>query len=142
MAFVVDNSVAMSWCFADERTASTMALLDRVMTERVMAPPIWPLEATNVLFVAERRRRITRTQRIEFLGFLRDLPIKIEVGRDIWGELSTWGPEPQLCDRYGLTAYDASYLALALKHRIPLATRDKALIAAAKDQNLPLLETL
>jgi len=142
MAFVVDNSVAIAWCFADERTASAMALLDRVMTERVMAPPIWPLEATNVLFVAERRRRITRAQRIEFLGFLHDLPIKIEVGRDIWGELSTWGPEPQLCERYGLTAYDASYLALALTHRIPLATRDKALIAAAKDQNLPLLETL
>ncbi|GAB0116415.1 type II toxin-antitoxin system VapC family toxin [Acidisoma sp. 7E03] len=142
MAFVIDNSVAIAWCFADERTASVMALLERVMTERVMAPPIWPLEATNVLFIAERRRRITRTQRIEFLVFLHDLPIQIEVGRDIWGELSTWGAEPQLCERYELTAYDASYLALALKHRIPLATRDKALITAAKAEGVTLLETL
>lgn len=119
-----------------------MALLKRVVMERVMAPPIWPLKATNVLFVAEKRRRITRTQRIEFLVFLHDLPIRIEMGRDIWEELSTRGAEPQLCERYGLTAYDASYLALALKHRIPLATRDKALIAVAQDQGLPLLETL
>jgi predicted nucleic acid-binding protein len=146
MVFVLDNSVALAWCFADEQTPAVMALLERTVKEGAVAPSLWPLEAVNALFVAQRKRRITREQRTWLTLRLAQLPIEIDHGpRD--GKLTTnvsslFHPVEILCERYDLTAYDAAYLALALRRKLPLATRDKALIAAAEDQGLLLLETL
>jgi predicted nucleic acid-binding protein len=39
----------------------------------------------------------------------------------------------KLASVHGLTAYDAQYLACALRHGIPLATQDKVLIKAARE---------
>jgi predicted nucleic acid-binding protein len=143
MAFVVDNSVAISWCFADERTPVVMALLDRTIREGAVAPQLRPLEALNALFVAERRQRITRAQRFEVADFLFDLPIEIDAEHASTSlNHPSWRAVEPLCERYSLTAYDASYLALAFRRQVPLATRDKALIAAAKAAAVPLLETL
>lgn len=44
-----------------------------------------------------------------------------------------------LAERHGLTAYDSTYLALALETKLPLATLDKRLIDAATLENVPLL---
>jgi hypothetical protein len=57
VSFVLDNSVALAWCFADEQTPAVMDLLDRVAETGAVAPLLWPLEALNGLIVAERRRR-------------------------------------------------------------------------------------
>ena len=70
MSFVLDNSVAMAWCFRDEQTPPVMALLDRVADTGATAPTLWPLEALNGLYVAERRHCITRIQREQMAGFL------------------------------------------------------------------------
>ena len=53
MSFVLDNSVALAWCFEDEQTPAVMALLDRVAETGAMAPLLWPLEAINGLLAAE-----------------------------------------------------------------------------------------
>jgi hypothetical protein len=53
MSFVLDNSVALAWCFEDEQTPAVMALLDRVTETGAIAPLLWPLEALNGLLVAE-----------------------------------------------------------------------------------------
>ena len=58
VSFVLDNSVALTWCFEDERTPATKALLERVGEAGATAPALWPLEALNGLLVAERRRRL------------------------------------------------------------------------------------
>ena len=58
MSFVVDNSVALAWCFEDEQTRGIMALLDRVADTGAVAPQLWPIEALNGLLTAERRGRI------------------------------------------------------------------------------------
>ncbi len=55
MTFVIDNSVALAWCFEDEQTAGIMALLDRVAEAGALAPQLWPIEALNGLLTAERR---------------------------------------------------------------------------------------
>ena len=55
MTFVVDNSVALAWCFEGEQTEDVMALLARVTQTGAMAPHLWPIEATNGLLMAERR---------------------------------------------------------------------------------------
>ena len=111
MSFVLDCSVTMAWCFEDERTAETDALLDKLVAEGAEAPSIWPLEVTNVLIGAARRNRISTAaanvaaQRIAALPVLIDL----EGGRRAWDGLL------QLALRYGLTSYDTCYLELALR---------------------------
>jgi len=45
-----------------------------------------------------------------------------------------------LASRHGLSSYDASYLQLALRRRLPLATLDAALLAAMRSTGVPLAE--
>lgn len=63
MSFVVDNSIALSWCFEDEQSEPIMALLDRVAESGAVAPQLWPIEALNGLLTAERRGRIDGMRR-------------------------------------------------------------------------------
>jgi predicted nucleic acid-binding protein len=44
-----------------------------------------------------------------------------------------------LAGRRGLTGYDAAYLALALAERLPLATLDRRLAAAAREEGVRVL---
>jgi predicted nucleic acid-binding protein len=127
MSFVLDNSVALSWCFEDEQTPSVMALLDRVVETGAMAPLLWPLEALNGLLVAERRRRLTAAKRAELAGLLRALPITLD---DDTAEKS-WEDTVRLAERFTLSVYDATYLELAQRRRLPLASKDRALRSAA-----------
>ena len=57
MSLVIDASIALTWCFSDERTPATIAVLDRVVDQAAVAPSIWPLEVLNALAVAQRRGR-------------------------------------------------------------------------------------
>lgn len=133
MSFVLDASIAMSWCFADEADDSTDALLDRVGEEGAIVPALWTLEVSNVLALAERRGRISEAQTVRFATLLRALPIEIAA------------TNPEIDDligavrRNGLTAYDASYLLLAERSGLPLATRDKSLRRAAASAGVAVL---
>jgi predicted nucleic acid-binding protein len=137
VTFIVDNSVALAWCFEDEQTAEIMALLDRTSETGAMAPQLWPIEALNGLLSAERRGRIDGGTRRRLAGFLRDLPIGID--DETAGQ--TWGATAQLAELHRLTSYDAAYLELAVRLALPLATSDKPLIAAAQALGVPLLPT-
>ena len=66
---VIDASVALAWCFDDEATEGTRALLDRFEHERGEVPSLWHLELANALAVAERNRRITPARTSEFIAF-------------------------------------------------------------------------
>jgi hypothetical protein len=70
--------VALTWCFEDERTPATTALLERVAEAGAMAPGLWPLDAVNGLLVAERRGRLDAARRHRLTGFLRALPISLD----------------------------------------------------------------
>jgi predicted nucleic acid-binding protein len=135
LSFVLDNSVALTWCFEDERTPATQALLHRVAEHGAIAPGLWPLEAVNGLIVAERRGRLDRVRRLRLEGFLRELPITI----DAETPTRAWTETARLAERLGLSAYDAAYLELACRHGLPLATLDDKLEQAARAENVPLL---
>jgi predicted nucleic acid-binding protein len=137
MSVVIDNSVALAWCFEDEQTSGIMALLDRVATDGAVAPGLFPIEALNGLLSAERRGRIDSGVRRRLAGFLRDLPIAIddETAGRLWNETAV------LAQAHGLSAYDATYLELAVRIGLPLATSDLALIAAAGAEGVPVLPT-
>ena len=75
---VVDSSVALTWCFEDEQTPSSLVLLEAVVEAGAVAPSLWPLEVLNALIMAERRKRVDAAQRQRLSGFLRDLPIALD----------------------------------------------------------------
>ncbi len=75
MSLVLDNSVALSWCFEDEHTPATLILLDQVSESGASVPALWPLEVLNGLLMAERRNRVHAQQRDQLVGLSRDLPI-------------------------------------------------------------------
>ena len=135
MSFVVDDSVALAWCIEDEQTEAIMSLLDRVCDEGANAPQLWPIEALNGLLMAERRKRMDSVLRRRLTGFLQALPIEIDT--ETAG--LTWTEIAELAERHRLTSYDATYLELALRLGLPLATTDKALAAAAASAGVSLL---
>jgi predicted nucleic acid-binding protein len=127
--FVLDASIALSWCFADEANKTTAQLLDRVATETAIAPAIWPLELGNVLIGAERKKRITHAEVSEFVELIQKLNIEIDsetAARSFHDILS-------LAHSEKLTTYDAAYLELAMRKGLPLATKDLQLKNAAKN---------
>lgn len=125
MTVVVDASVAMAWCFEDEQTEATDAVLAQVASNGGVVPALWALEVTNVLLVAERRSRLTRAQSERLLTLLDRLPLELSEDPAI-PELAAAGRQ------YGLTAYDTAYLLCALREGLPLATLDADLAAAAR----------
>ena len=135
MSFVLDCSVTMAWCFEDERTAATDALLDKLVAEGAEAPSIWPLEVSNVLIGAARHNRISPAAANVAAQRIAALPVLI----DLEGSRRAWDSLLQLAARYGLTSYDTCYPELALRKALPLATLDKALQQAATEAGVVVL---
>jgi predicted nucleic acid-binding protein len=82
--FVVDASLTLSWCFADEATPYSLAVLASLETTYAVVPALWPFEVVNVLALAERKQRITQEGIAEFLETLRRLPIQVERRETLW----------------------------------------------------------
>jgi len=134
--FVIDASVALAWCFEDEATPLADAVLNRLAEEEAVAPSIWPLEVANGLRSAERRGRIDERELPGVAQLLLALPIRID---DITLDVAL-GDVLLLARALGLSTYDASYIALALRHAAPLATLDDSLARAATAAGAQLLE--
>jgi predicted nucleic acid-binding protein len=136
MAFIIDASVTLAWCFVDEVTPSTTLLLERLQHDVAWVPAIWSLEVANSLLSAERRKRLAYADITHFLELLQELPIRIdsETANKSFHEILS------LAHMEGLTAYDAAYLELAMRQGMPLATKDKLLCQAATRLGVELLE--
>ena len=126
-AFVLDCSLTMAWCFEDEQTEQSQALLERLAHDEAVAPSLWALEVTNVLLVAERRGRLTAARAEGFAAVLKRLPITVSDA----SPSGTFDRVLPLARSLGLSAYDASYVELALSLGLPLASLDRRLIEAA-----------
>jgi predicted nucleic acid-binding protein len=133
-AFVVDNSVVMSWCFKDETNQYADAVLDCLSETTAFVPAIWPFEVVNVLLVAERKKRLSEADSVRFITLLSQLPIIV----------AHEGPQRMMKDvlalarSNNLSSYDASYLDLSMRKGIPIATLDNSLIEASKKTSVPI----
>jgi predicted nucleic acid-binding protein len=129
MPLVIDASVTMAWCFEDESSELADRVLESFGTDRAVVPSLWTLEIANVLLVAERRGRITHAQSEHFLALLKLLPIDLDLDVD-HAEVMAAGR------LHGLSAYDAAYLVVALRHGLAIASLDAALCAAAESSGV------
>ncbi|MCI5157268.1 MAG: PIN domain-containing protein [Candidatus Electrothrix sp. AUS1_2] len=134
--FVVDNSIVMSWCFDDEEDDYADTVLAALETMTAGVPAVWPLEVANVLLVAERRERLTTSDSIRFLELLRELSLEViqEAPQRGTSEIMVLAREQQL------SSYDASYLDLAMRKGLPLATLDARLRNAAEKCGIAFFE--
>lgn len=135
--FVLDASVALTWIFADEFTDYSQFVSEILNEGEAYVPVIWPLEVANGVLNAVRRGRFLTSDIQRFLGDLAHLPIEIESGI----ELETLGQTTlALALPHRLSAYDASYLELAIRRGLPLATQDRKLADAAVAAGVELLQ--
>ena len=118
----------MAWIFPDEATDATHRLRDELLGTRAFVPALWPVETTNALLVATRRGRIAKDEWPVIRAHLDALPIDV----DPISASRTWGTVLNLANTYGLSAYDAMYLELAVRMQMPLATLDQQLRAAGQ----------
>jgi len=134
MAFVLDASIAACWAFEDEQDLRADAALARIRLEDAVVPSLWWFEVRNILVVNERRKRITESGTNSFLHELDRLRIRVD--REP-GESAVL----RLARTHLLSVYDASYLELAIRESIPVATLDGKLAAAAIAEGTELIGT-
>lgn len=132
MAYVLDCSVAMAWVFPDEASEATDRLRDSLVDGRAFVPSLWPVEVGSVLLAATKRGRLRADEWPSVCASLEALPIEI----DPVSTSRVWGVALALADEHRLSIYDAVYLELALRLRLPLATLDRALAAAAQSSGV------
>jgi predicted nucleic acid-binding protein len=131
MRFVLDASIAITWAMRDEDHPLADRAFVEIQSDSVVVPGIFWYELWNILVLNERRNRITREDSAQFLRDLEQFSIGLDFPR---------GPHlMDLSREYKLSVYDAAYLAAAQSNRLPLATLDKALQAAALAAGVALL---
>ncbi len=135
MSVVIDASLTMTWYFDDEVTRATEAVLDQVSKAGAIVPGLWRIEVANAFQAALRRKRISPEYRDQSLAELAELPITMDADTGTYA----WTTTLRLAERFGLTLYDATYLELAQRHSLPLATLDQELREAALALEVPLL---
>ena len=137
-AFVLDASVAISWCFPGAPTEDTpysRRVLSELAVNDAIVPEIWAFEIANSIFVAySKRKRITEQQIHEYLELLKALPIRVET-QSLWANVDL----ESLARRQNIAAYDAAYLDLALRTNLVLATSDDSLRQAAIAEGIAVL---
>jgi predicted nucleic acid-binding protein len=131
LSFVLDNSVTMRWFFGDgkrQELAYAGRVLDAMKRDNAIVPVTWGLEVANVIARSEARALVTEARSGAFLELLEG----VDIGVDSATFTHALSGTLQLARRFMLSAYDASYLELALRLGIPLATLDADLQKAAK----------
>lgn len=125
----------MAWCFADEATPRTEGILNQLSGEHeLLVPVLWPYEVGNILWRAVRKGRISSARVQGFLEDLDSFKITIDDGTP-YALTAVY----RLADLHGLTTYDAAYLELALRKKLPLASLDHDLNQAALAEGVSLV---
>jgi predicted nucleic acid-binding protein len=134
-SFVLDNSVAMRWCFENAISPYAENVLQQLTVDGAFVPILWRYEVSAVLAKAQRDNLISAAKVSAFLNELESFNITI----DDEGKERIWGDVHRLAITHRLTSYDAAYLELSLRRNIPLVTLDKELIQVCKRIGHPVL---
>ena len=130
---VLDNSIVLSWGLADEDDALANRAMKLTIDHGAVVPGIWWYELRNALVVNERRGRIDTKGVRATLADLGEMRIALDTDHDDRVVLD-------LARRHGLSVYDAAYLEVVLRHRLPIASLDLRLRQAAATSRIALIE--
>ena len=130
--FVLDCSVALGAFFEDEQDDYSVAVWQSMAESSALVPAIWHLEMGNILSCALRRGRISAEGLDDAWAWLAQVGLHTVNPQ---GDARHWA---RRAADWGLTSYDACYLDTALQQRLPLATKDKDLAAAARRAGVPI----
>jgi predicted nucleic acid-binding protein len=129
VSVVLDASVAGVWALPDESDGTATAALHHIVAHGGIVSSLFPWEIRNILVMAERRRRLEPQDADAFLADIADLPIEVDLAAKAAAVVA-------LARTHRLSVYDALYLELARRRRLPLATLDRALLAAARAEGV------
>lgn len=132
-ALVLDASAAVACAAPDESPPAS--LLHAVKSSALVVPALWPFEVYHVFWMLRRRSRITDADFSMALQVIDGFTVDIEPASIARVRVDTLA----LAMRHNLTVYDAAYLELAIRRRIPLATLDGDLVKAAKKAKVKLV---
>ena len=133
--FVLDCSVVLAVLLPDEQSPQAQDVIGSMAASRASVPQHWALEVANGLLMAVRRRRIDDEFRRGAIEDAASLPVEVANDTSAWA----WSALSDLAIRHSLTIYDAAYLELARRRRLPLATLDRRLTAAASAEGVKLI---
>jgi predicted nucleic acid-binding protein len=121
-SFVADASVAIAWVHPGQATPETEAMLDRLAAgDSLVVPALWPLEVANALTVLRRRRKLTPDEARTAIEIIRELPAVV----DHEAAAIAFTRLVDLASEHELTVYDATYIELASRRQLPLASNDE-----------------
>ena len=135
MAFVIDCSATMPWLLRNDATGYADQVLHTFTKEPAVVPELWYLEVSNVLLVFERRGRIDAEESNRFTSLLQELPLSVDEGisHRVFSRIIN------LARDYELSSYDATYLELAMRESLPMATLDGQLRLASQKAGVELV---
>ncbi len=126
MKVTLDVSLTAAWVLKDEDQTKSLKILEKILngTLTLVQPELWWVETLNLLKTATLRKRITPKTAIEAVRFLKEIPMRV-ISVSLVGQETVL----QLSLDWGLTAYDATYVAVAMEEGSTLGTLDKDLLA-------------
>ena len=122
---VIDNSVVLAWCLADEEHPAAERAMGLTVENGAVVPGIWRYELWNALIVNERRGRLSAEDARQTLADLAEMRIERDGERDEARLLA-------LARQWDLSAYDAAYLEVAVRRRLAIASLNNRLVDAAR----------
>ena len=127
-AFGLDASIAFAWVYPSQANSVSETLLGLLESGSVaVVPPLWFLDVSHGLLVAQRRKLPTPAERRQALRGLSALALAVDEHdpRDALGRTAA------LPEQHGLSVCDATYIEVALRRSLPLGSRDRALLTVA-----------
>jgi predicted nucleic acid-binding protein len=136
-SFVLDASVALRWFLDNPLPPYAKRVMQLVIKgQRAVVPALWHLEMSNGLAVAQRRSILTSADVEDALSHLEQLLAR---AIDTDSALISVRQSLSTARAFQLSAYDAVYLDLARREKLPLASLDARLRSAAKPAGVPLV---
>lgn len=135
MDFVLDCSVTMSWLLKNQTTKYSMDVFEKLTDGKAaQVPAIWSVEVVSILLKCLRRKMVSQKTAEGFIDLLSELSINDTpiICANVFSETLNIGT------KHSLSGYDSTYLGLAKKLKIPIATLDKSLAKAAKKEGVGL----
>jgi predicted nucleic acid-binding protein len=128
---VLDASMTLAWQFKRVDPAEIQlaeVALAELASVQAFVPAIWYSEVANGLLRGERQGAIPPSQTASFLNDLSQADIEADTESPRLRQARVLA----LARTYRLTAYDATYLELAMRRAATLATFDRQLASAAR----------